>query len=290
MSHPLGRAPRRLLRTAMLGLLAPVAPLARLAHGRRLGVLAYHDPEPQVLDAHLTALARRYSLVPLPDALEALAGGRDLPPRALAVTFDDGRAGNAPLASVCRAHGLRPTFFVCTRVDGRYWWSGVDPFEQRRLKHVTDAERREATAAAAAGPRESLTREQLSALAAEVDLEPHTRTHPVLPRCDDATARDEIAGSKADLEQLLGRACEVFAYPNGDFGERDVALAREAGFRWAVTALPGLNDARTDPMRLRRLVVRDDAPAWEAVVRASGSPGRLQRLVPRRLWSRLQVR
>jgi hypothetical protein len=82
----------------------------------------------------------------------------------------------------------------------------------------------------------------------------------------------------------------AWAWRNGDFGDRDAGLVASAGYAWAFTTRPGANDARTDRYRMYRMVVRDDAPAWEAVVRASGMPGRLQGLLPRRLWSTLQVR
>lgn len=289
----LGRGAKSAARSAVLRLLSPLAPLARWRQGRRLVVLAYHDPKPAAFEEHLAALEARYSLVPLGSALAALASGdaSTLPPRPLAITIDDGRRGNADLLSSIRARDVQPTIFACTQVSGRYWWSGLDPLEQRRLKHVPDAERRAATGRKDADQvRESLTPAQIAALAAHFDFEPHTRTHPVLPMCDDATATDEIAGSKADLEAILERSCEVFAYPNGDFGDRDVALVEAAGFRFAFTTRPGLNDASTDRMRLRRMVVRDDAEAWEVLVRASGLPGALQRLAPRRLWTALQVR
>lgn len=289
---PAGRGLKRLLRSVVLGALAPLGPLGRLAQGRRPVVLAYHDPSPATLAAHLAALSRTHTLVPLAAALDAVAAAdlSALPPHPLAVTIDDGRAGNAQLAAVCRAAGVRPTVFACTRVTGRYWWSGIAPLEQRRLKQLPDEERRRLTAPAEGEPRESLTDEQIRALSADIDFQPHTRTHPVLPRCSDERAAEEIGGSRADLESLLGVSCDVFAYPNGDHGERDVAAVRAAGFRFALTTSPGLLAPGADPLRLPRVVVRDEAPAWEAVLRASLVPGRIQLLLPPGLRAALQVR
>lgn len=75
-----------------------------------------------------------------------------------------------------------------------------------------------------------------------VTLGAHTLGHPMLAKCDDATARREIAESRAVLEDAIGRPVRHFAYPVGDpgsAGPRDFALAREAGFVTAVTTRPG---------------------------------------------------
>lgn len=294
-SRALGRRSKAFLRAALFAILTPVSPLARLAQGHRPIVLAYHDPDPATFEAHLAALSRRHAIVPLATILSALAAGDlgMLPRRPLALTIDDGRRGNRAIAETCRRHEVRPTIFTCTGVSGRYWWSGLDPLEQRRLKSLPDVDRRDFLKGRAAhdgAVREALDPDDIRTLSTTFDFAPHTRTHPVLPHCDDATAADEIVGSKADLEGILGRRCEVFAYPNGDFGDRDVELVRGAGFRWAFGTRPGLAVPSSDPLRLPRIVVRDDAPAREALVRASGLPGRLQALIPPRMWSALQVR
>jgi peptidoglycan/xylan/chitin deacetylase (PgdA/CDA1 family) len=288
---------KRALRTAGIAMLAPLTPLARRARARRPLVLAYHDPEPGTFEAHLETLERHYHLMPLAAVLDAVGSSQveRLPRHAVAITIDDGHARNRDLLEVCRRHGVSPTIFMCTRTGPGFWWSGLGGAEQRRLKRVPDSERRLAVAEIAAvrdvTPAQALTDEDVRVMAeAGIDFEPHTRTHPVLPRCDEAVARDEIAGSKADLEALLGRTCDVFAYPNGDYNDDDVALVAEAGYRWAFTTRPGFLGARLDPLRLPRIVVRDDMPAFELLVRAGGMPGWIQSRMPDRAWSALQVR
>jgi peptidoglycan/xylan/chitin deacetylase (PgdA/CDA1 family) len=70
----------------------------------------------------------------------------------------------------------------------------------------------------------------------------HTLTHPMLMKHDEATARREMAESKALIEQRLGRPVRHLAYPVGDptsAGTREFRLAREMGFATAVTTRPG---------------------------------------------------
>jgi peptidoglycan/xylan/chitin deacetylase (PgdA/CDA1 family) len=75
-----------------------------------------------------------------------------------------------------------------------------------------------------------------------VTLAAHTLSHPMLAKHDAATARREIVDGRARLGDLLGRVPEHFSYPVGDpgsAGRREFALAREAGYRTAVTTRPG---------------------------------------------------
>ena len=95
----------------------------------RATVVCYHDPAPDVFYAHLAFLSTRYSLVPLRDIAAWVRGeGGALPHRALAVTLDDGWAGNARLHDVCDRFDLTPTVFVCTQVVGtrrRFWFQAL---------------------------------------------------------------------------------------------------------------------------------------------------------------------
>lgn len=84
----------------------------------------------------------------------------------------------------------------------------------------------------------------------------HSRTHPILPRTDGPTAGEEITRSRAELADAIGRAPAGFAYPNGDCDDRTVALVRQAGYRYAVVAMP--EQARTgDPFRLTRRCISE---------------------------------
>jgi len=84
----------------------------------------------------------------------------------------------------------------------------------------------------------------------------HTMHHPVLAYlADPAELRFEVTQCRAVLEQRLGLAIRTFAYPLGkreQIGDTVQAAVRQAGYQWAVTTLPGMNTARTDPYLLRR--------------------------------------
>lgn len=64
---------------------------------------------------------------------------------------------------------------------------------------------------------------------------PHTVTHPILPKVDDDQAEWEIAESRARVRQELRHPVDVFAYPNGAYGNREIDILTRLGVRGAVT-------------------------------------------------------
>jgi peptidoglycan/xylan/chitin deacetylase (PgdA/CDA1 family) len=76
-----------------------------------------------------------------------------------------------------------------------------------------------------------------------VTIGAHTMSHPILTQLDDDSAFAEISGSREALAAKLDRAVDHFAYPVGQpyaAGPREFALAREAGFKTAVTTRAGV--------------------------------------------------
>ena len=90
--------------------------------------MASGSPKPGArgLARQLAFLGRRCNVVPLTDALRALDRDDPLPPRAVALTFDDGYRDQLELAAPMLARlGLPATFFLVPGLlDGtaRAWW------------------------------------------------------------------------------------------------------------------------------------------------------------------------
>jgi peptidoglycan/xylan/chitin deacetylase (PgdA/CDA1 family) len=106
----------------------------------------------------------------------------------------------------------------------------------------------------------------------------HTVTHRALADLDERAARSELRDSKRELEDRLGRHVADFCAPYGVPGvtflpERDIALAKEEGYRSFATTVPGAMRHGDSPYQIRRLTMN---PAWPplAVLGRLHSPSR----------------
>jgi len=172
-----------------------------------------------------------YRVVDVLTAVDLLDSDRPLA-RTVALTFDDGFLDVAEHAlPVLSERGFRATVFVTPAItDGRTsfpWYREQPPV---------------------------LTWDDILELDRDGTLrfEAHSLTHPYLPALDDAAAAEEIAGSKRELENRLGRVVRAFSYPTGLFGEREQRIVADAGYQIAVSCEPGVNTRSTDRFALRR--------------------------------------
>jgi peptidoglycan/xylan/chitin deacetylase (PgdA/CDA1 family) len=224
---------------------------------RGVRILAYHRVvnardvlavSPDAFRRQMEALLEFGSrIIRLDAALELLL--RAVPDYYVCVTFDDGyRDTLENAAPILRELGIPATVFLPTAmIDGResfYWYRRGSP--------------------------PALTWDGVSALIADglIDVQSHSRTHPRLPALADGQARDELAGSKADIERRVPYKVSSFCYPAGLYGPREARLVREAGYRGAVTCRSGLNTGGGGLVELRRTMVgwRDDMERFHAKV------------------------
>jgi len=225
------------------GLLALGLRLRRLLGGGGTRVLCYHrvapDPRPNDLSpeafrAHLRHLARHYRFLDPAELVRAVREGREPPRDGIVLTFDDGYRDLLDHAvPALREAGAPAAVFVLTAGlpdGGRFPLDDPD----------------------AAPPL--LSASDLGALpSAGVAVGSHTRTHASLPDLAHAEAREEIAGSREDLERATGTAPALLAYPWGRPGDRGADLCREAGYEGAFTTGGGPVRGGADPFLLPRL-------------------------------------
>ncbi len=233
----------------------------------------YHDPKPTVFAKHLNYLSRHWTVISLETLVSAIykKDFSQIPPKSVVITIDDGHAGNIELLSLFKQYRVRPTLFVCTQIIGtyRHFWfkiAGQSKAEKEKRKRFPNAERlahlKQATdfePEKIYPDRQALNIVEIKEMTANVDFQPHTQFHPILPRCTETECRQEILGSKTDLERLLGIECSHFSYPNGDYTEREIEIVKTAGFQSARTTDIGWNTQRTAPYQLKTVPITDDA-------------------------------
>lgn len=179
-------------------------------------------------------LARRFRVVPLGEVFRLVRQGAPLPPRTVAITFDDCYRDNLDAARVMHGLGLPATFFIPTGVVGT---DHVFPWDRERPRMA------------------NLTWEELREMVAMgFELGSHTVNHVNLGKVSADQAYHELADSKAELESRLGAPVRWFAYPFGgieDLRADYVPLIQQAGYEGALSAYGGFiwpgADARVLP-------------------------------------------
>ncbi len=137
---------------------------------------------------------------------------------------------------------------------------GIKHFDQTRRDEVTHA----IVDAAGGKPTPALMMqpEQVRGLRKlGMDIGAHTVTHPILARIGTEAARHEMSRSKSELERLIGEPVNLFAYPNGvpgqDYTPEHVAMARDCGFKAAVSTSWAAASTSTDRFQLPRFTPWD---------------------------------
>lgn len=216
----------------------------------RLPVLVYHHVGPPRVAAYseLTVSPQKFNdhvrwlhlrgYVPI-RASDWLAHCRDqkpLPKKPVLLTFDDAYADIAEFAlPVLHVYGFHALVFVVSGCTGK-----TNEWDLARFP----------------GPHRIMTLEQIREWAAKgIEFGAHSRTHPDLTKLDDDSLAAEVSGSARDLAAILTEPVISFAYPYGYYAQR-VREEVKRSFNLAFTDEEGLNDAKTNPLLLRRMMVR----------------------------------
>jgi poly-beta-1,6-N-acetyl-D-glucosamine N-deacetylase len=266
--------------------------IRELIQRQRVTIIVYHRLDPDRADRHFSSLRARYNIVSLADYMDCRTdSGKSLPSKPLIVTFDDGHKSNYALKPVFEKHQIRPTSFLCSGLVGtnRHYWFDTEMNEEMRqsLKRISDQERLEILARLAfSETADGTTRQAMSAgeideMKPLVDFQSHTVYHPLLPRCSESRAAEEISDSKTELESKFGLSIYALAYPNGDYTAREIAAAEAGGYTCALTLDHGFNSRNTPPFQLKRICINDDATIDELLVKASGLWGFLKNMIRR---------
>lgn len=246
--------------------------------GRRAttAVLMYHHVEPASLqppprhpDSYVTPerLTRHLALlsgwgfrtVTLATAAGAWQAGRRLPKKTVVLTFDDAcRCFAEHALPLLAARSATATVFAVSGLLG-----GTNAWD------AAAGERREELMDAA---------ELAAVAAASCEVGSHGRRHRDLSRLEGAELEDEVAGSKLDLEAVLGGPVITLAWPYGRTSAAARQAARQAGYAAAVAIDGHPGAVAGDPWGLPRQPVRPGESAFELWLKARGLYARWSRL------------
>ena len=214
----------------------------------------------ETFEAHLRRLHELgCSSIDLGALIGWLRDGTPIPPRSVVITFDDGFAGNATLATpLLEKYGFTATFFIATN-------------------RIGDAA--------------MLSWEQLRDMAARgMAIESHTASHPLLSTLSAEETRREFIHSREALESGLGTSVNYISLPNGDSNPWYASLACQCGYHGGCGSEFGVNDREVDPYFLRRIAIKRNTTVRDIgdyVLRDTlsynwaMSKARVKRMVPR---------
>lgn len=114
----------------------------------------------------------------------------------MTTSWDDGHPLDVKLAELLSKYDLNGTFYI--------------PFQ---------------------ASRPCISSDQIRDLARHFEIGAHTVHHVELPNVSDSLARAEITQSKQRLEDITGRSCHMFCFPNGRFHKKHLGMVRSLGFR-----------------------------------------------------------
>jgi peptidoglycan/xylan/chitin deacetylase (PgdA/CDA1 family) len=182
-----------------------------------LTILTYHSIDrvglvtsirPDRFAAHMAFLAEhRFQVLALDQIVSMLGSATSIPPRCVAITFDDGyRSVYTEAFATLRRHSFPATVFVTSgHCGGLSNWPSHGP-EMSHHEMLGGAELRELRAHG-------------------VTIGAHTVNHNHLTGLPLPRAQREIEDSRVELEQIVGEAVRHFAYPYGESNAELRALA-----------------------------------------------------------------
>lgn len=170
-----------------------------------------------------------FTTIDLYDLTLALSNQRELPPKPVLLTFDDGYRDNYENAfPLLQEFGMKATFFIVT-----------DVIEEGRPDYLTW---KMVTEMSHAG----------------MSMEMHTRTHPDLTLSEHDDQWEEIKGSQELILARTGHYPRFLAYPSGKYDEGVISVLREGDLWGAVTTKWGAVHTYRLRYELKRMRMRNE--------------------------------
>ena len=164
-----------------------------------------------------------YNVVTLDKIVNYIEKKQKIPPRTVAITFDDGFYNNYKYAyPVLKKYNLPATIFVIVGKFGKEGFLDWDEVEEMADSGI-------------------------------ITIGSHTINHLWLPDIDKKMRDREIRQSKEILEKRLDRSVDFFCYPIGAFDAKVKKEVKDAGYMCAVTTNPGRLKPSDDIYAIKRI-------------------------------------
>lgn len=155
---------------------------------------------PEGFESHLKYFKDNgYQVILASKLLNYFDTGKPLPPKTVAITFDDGRYGQYKWAyPLLKQYHMAATFFITTG------WIGKDGFlAWDQIKEMSDN---------------------------GMAIGSHSISHANEPSQNDTDLRHELVDSKKIIEEKIGKNIDLLAYPGGGYNDRVIDFTKQAGY------------------------------------------------------------
>ena len=230
------------------GMLSALSLTTKPQRGHSLRLVFLHNvfnDQVTEFEAKIKYLASIGTFLSSADVLAILRSEKPLDNRFFHLSFDDGFRNIITNAlPVLREHGVPATFFVPTKLIS----AGFERASNYCL-NVTHYPR-----VIELATWDDLAKAQEHGL----EIASHTRTHARFTEISGSNTqlKDEIFGSKEDLEEHLGRPCSYISWPYGSAGDADASsinVVKRAGYEACFGAYRGrVEPGKTDPYSIPR--------------------------------------
>lgn len=220
-------------------------------NGKYILSICFHAPSKQLFESSINWLTQNgFYFISVDDIEKVAAGMIPFPKAAVLITIDDGWQSNLDnIVPVAERNKIPVTIFVSTEAVEKgngYWWSYITEAKKMGLakdsveffKSLDNEDRIkiiEETKTKINITRQALTIDQIKSISKNkyISLGSHSVSHPILPRCSNAESAYEITQSKKVIEEWIEKDIKHFAYPNGDFSNREISILKRAGYTLA---------------------------------------------------------
>ena len=239
-------------------------------------VFTLHNPSKGQFKIFIDYLKVHYTLCSIE---ELLIGGKNQS-YCIGITIDDGYQDNFKLLEIIKSEQIPTTIFVCPEIiksNVPFWFTYSDSEylktidDEMRIKIINDLD--------SSLGKNALSINYITAMKKYVSFQSHTLTHPILTHCTSIKSKNEIAESKNQLQLMIGKDINGFAYPAGYYNDEVIDQVKSAGYQYAFTTDHGYNNNKTDIYNLKRISINDDFTEKELAVKVSGIWGFIKKIL-----------
>tara|TARA_Y100001980_G_C14506508_1_gene282094 strand:+ start:420 stop:1181 length:762 start_codon:yes stop_codon:yes gene_type:complete len=247
-------------------------------------ILVFHEISPSISIKIFKYLDKVYNIISLKEYVEYSSGSADsnldLIKNKLIITIDDGHRSNFELFNNIKHLKIPFTIFLTTGLidssSGFWWKNNSSDYDNESLKKLPDSERIKILSennffhGKKLKNREALSSKEIIEMKNIVDFQSHSITHPILTNCDDNKVENEINDSKKFLERYFNFDIYAFAYPNGNWGDREKLISKKCGYKCTLTTIHGYNSLNSDLFELNRISGGTGLSFYESAVKSTG--------------------